>query len=301
MRWSLATVALLPRGATAHANQQERRRIFDWAASTGFQGIEVSPQWLDIAHFSDAELLEVRDEAAASGLAISGLNINRILRRGTASLGQRPRVVRGSPDPALQSLLERAIDVAAILSASLVTLSFSLPLDGCTRQLLRGCDLPHAERDENAAFIRTLAARARPHGIQLSLELHDDGLLDTPELCLDMLERVAAENVGLNPDLGNLVRSYPNSDWRTALKSLASRTNNWHVKNYRGSQPSPIWDGQIDYAEAMQIMRAAGYTGWVSIESYFGDVFDLQAKSLAWLKRLVSHDAPTPQKQGSPA
>jgi len=161
--------------------------------------------------------------------------------------------------------------------------------------------VPQAERDQNVDFIQGLSERARSRGIQLSLELHDDGLLDTPELCLDMLKRVASENVGLNPDLGNLIRSYPDSDWRTALNSLAPRANNWHVKNYRGGQPSPIWDGQIDYAEAFQIMRAAGYTGWVSIESYFGDVLDLQAKSLAWLKRIVSDSTSTPERQGSPA
>jgi sugar phosphate isomerase/epimerase len=288
MRWSLATVALVRRGATAHSDRQQRHRIFEWAAATGFQAVEISPQWLDIEHLSDAELRAVRDEAAATGLIISGLNINRVLRRDGALVGNKPQ-------------LERAIDVAAILSAPLITLSFSLPLDGISRPLLRGCDLPSAERDKNAHLIKALAERARPNGIQLSLELHDDGLLDTPELCLDMLQRVAAENVGLNPDLGNLVRSYPDSDWRNALKSLAPRANNWHVKNYRGSQPSPIWDGQIDYVDAFQIMRTAGYTGWVSIESYFGDVLDLQAKSLAWLKRLASDNSSAPEKKGSPA
>jgi len=90
MRWSLATVALVPRGATAHADEQEQRRIFEWASAAGFQGVEISPQWLDIARFSEAELRGVRDRAAARGLAISGLNINRVLRRGA--------VVRGSPD-----------------------------------------------------------------------------------------------------------------------------------------------------------------------------------------------------------
>jgi len=285
MRWSLATVALAPRGATAHANRLERLRILEWAATTGFEGIEISPQWLDITHLSNTELREFREDAAASGLAISGLNVNRILHPDAASVGSK-------------LLLEHAIHVAAILSAPLVTLSFSSPLGDPSRPFLHGCDVPQAERDQNADLIRDLAARALPHGFQLSLELHDDGLLDTADLCLDMLQRVASENVGLNPDLGNLVRSCPDSDWRTTLKSLAPRANNWHVKNYRGSQPSPIWDGRIDYAEAFHIMRAAGYTGWVSIESYFGDVLDLQAKSLAWLKRLAS-DASTLERQGS--
>jgi hypothetical protein len=34
-------------------------------------------------------------------------------------------------------------------------------------------------------------------------------------------------------------------------------------------------------------MKAAGYQSWVSIESYFGDVLDLQQRSLAYLKQIT--------------
>lgn len=130
-----------------------------------------------------------------------------------------------------------------------------------------------------------LAARS---GIELSLELHDDGLLDTAELCLEMLRRVRLTNVGVNPDLGNLVRSSEApANWRLALEALAPHANNWHVKNYRGGKPAPLWDGDIDYARAVKIMRAAGYNRWVSIESYFGDVLDLQTRSLHYLQQIA--------------
>ncbi len=276
-------MALVPRGSTAHADQVQRRCIFEWAAAAGFQGVEISPQWLNLAELTGSELTEVRNQASACGLVISGLNFNRILRRNTASLSQ-------------PSLPHRALDVAAILAAEVVTLSLSLPLAGPVRPVFQGRDVPPAEREQHANGIRALAAQAKARGLRLSLELHDDGLLDTPDLCLEMLQSVAAENVGLNPDLGNLVRGGPNADWRAALLSLAPFANNWHVKNYRDGQPSPLWDGQIDYALAIQIMRAAGYTGWVSIESYFGDVLDLQAKSLAYLKQLVISNTSAPQR-----
>ena len=66
------------------------------------------------------------------------------------------------------------------------------------------------------------------------------------------------------------------------------RANNWHVKNYRHREPAPVWDGDIDYDSALAVMVAAGYRGWVGIESYFGDVLDLQARSLRYLKDLVA-------------
>jgi sugar phosphate isomerase/epimerase len=276
MRWSLATIVLVPRGQTAHATAEDRQLAFAWAAQTGFTGVEISPHWLDISRLSDADLMAVGREAAAAGLVISGVNINRCI------------LTRSERAPAHLALLERAIDAASFWHAPLVTLSLSLPLDKTPRPILRGHDVSEAEREQTAALLRKLAQRAATGGVALSLELHDDGLLDTSELCLDMLRRVAAPNVGFNPDLGNLIRSSASADWRSALQLLAPHTNNWHVKNYRAGEPAPLWDGHIDYTQALPIMQAAGYQGWVSIESYFGDVHSLQERSLAYLKQLIS-------------
>jgi sugar phosphate isomerase/epimerase len=276
MRWSLATIVLVPRGQTAHTAKEDRHRAFAWAAQTGFTGVEISPHWLNIGHLSNADLTAVGREAAAAGLVISGVNINRCI------------LTRSERAPAHLASLERAIDAASLWQAPLVTLSLSLPLDKTPRPIFRGHEVSDAERDQTAALLRTLAHRAGNGGVRLSLELHDDGLLDTPELCLDMLRRVAAPTVGVNPDLGNLIRGNDAADWRSALQLLAPHTNNWHVKNYRADEPAPLWDGDIDYTQALPIIQAAGYQGWVSIESYFGNVLDLQERSLAYLKRLLS-------------
>jgi sugar phosphate isomerase/epimerase len=153
--------------------------------------------------------------------------------------------------------------------------------------VLYGRDMADDERERAAGVVRDLAAAAAESGSEISLELHDDGMLDSAEFCLDMVRRVAAKNVGVNPDLGNLIRGGASPGaWREALTKLAPCTNNWHVKNYKNTQPAPIWDGEIDYAQAMSIMRSAGYRGWVSIESYFGDVLDLQRRSLQYLREL---------------
>src|SRR5262245_54689307 len=259
MRWSLATIALVPRGETRRADRDERRRVFRWGREAGFAGIEISPHWLDFVGLNDAELREVRQDAAAEGLVVSGVNVNRCI------------VVRSGRSDAHFNLLRRAIEAADCLGAPVVTISQSLPLAGASRPPVRGTDFSELERTEAADRISHLAHFASQRGVFLSLELHDDGLLDTAGKCLDMLRRVNAANLGVNPDLGNLIRSEHDADWKTSLERLAPRANNWHVKNYRAGESAPVWDGQIDYREAFRIMREAGYNGWVSIESYFGD------------------------------
>jgi sugar phosphate isomerase/epimerase len=66
---------------------------------------------------------------------------------------------------------------------------------------------------------------------------------------------------------------------------LAPRTVCWHIKNYRDGRPVPVWDGDIDYHWAFTIMHGVGYDGWVSIESYRGDL-ESQEHDLQYLKRL---------------
>jgi sugar phosphate isomerase/epimerase len=289
MRWSLATIVLVPRGCAAHAGRSQRQRVFAWAAEQGFEGIEISPHWLEMLRLDDAELRQVADDAAAAGVKISGINVNRcILTQGDAA-GDNLNLVR------------RAIEVAPMLAAPILTLSLSLPLGGPPRPIYQGRDTPQAERDECARLLRQLAEQAAAGKVSLSLELHDDGLLDTADLCLDMLQQVSAANVGVNPDLGNLVRSDRAADWQAALRMMAPHANNWHVKNYRSGKPSAVWDGEIDYGQAFQIMHAAGYAGWVSIESYFADPLDLQIRSLAYLRGLDSACKTMPAPRGSAA
>ncbi len=275
MQWSLATVALIPRGAIAHADASEQLRVVTWARQAGFRGIEVSPQWLNIDDAAPSELKRFRLTVEKAGLVVSGINVNRCL------------FTRGPQAEESLARMHRAIDLAEYLGTKLVTFSLSQPLGG-QRPPLRGSDVPVEEYGRAAATLTEVAVKAAEAGIEISLELHDDGLLDTPERCLEVLQQVDSGNVGVNPDLGNFVRSTsPSADWKTALRMLAPRANNWHVKNYRGIEPVALWDGDIDYDQAFSIMRSANYDGWVSIESYFGDAFDLQQRSLLYLQRLA--------------
>jgi sugar phosphate isomerase/epimerase len=270
---------LAPRGGrAAPPDAAGRARVLRWAADAGFAGVEVNPRWYDVLGLTGAGLRAFAAEVAAAELVVSGLNLNRgILTR--------------TPDAARHlAEAERAVEVAAALGGPLVNLSLAMPTPpGPGRPPLRGCDVPDAEHERAAELVDGLAAKAEQAGVTIALDLHDDGLLDTQELCLRLLRRVGRPNVGVNPDVGNVCRGPgPVPDWRGAFERLAPLARNWHVKNYRDFRPAPLWDGVIDYAAALAVMRRAGYRGWVSIESYFGDVLDQQRRGLDYLKRLAS-------------
>lgn len=278
MKWSLASIVLVPRGRWGpFPSREERRAVLRWARKAGFAGIELSPRWLDFHAMAAAELDGFREEVASAGLVVSGLCINRCILTRTATAAEHLR------------RLERGVEVAARLGAPTLTFSLSMPmLPGPDRPPLLGREVPEEEYARSAGLVKRLAEEAHRRGVGLCVELHDDGLLDTPEACLDFLDRVGDPTLGVNPDLGNICRGPgPLPDWEAALRVLAPRATCWHVKNYRRGEPSPVWEGDIDYRRALALMREAGFRGWVGIESYYGDVRDLQVKSLRFLEGLA--------------
>jgi sugar phosphate isomerase/epimerase len=279
MRWSFATIVLVPRGRPViPPSPAERRDTFVVAQGLGFGGIELTDEWLDFPALDAASLQAIRGEITDAGLRVSGLNL--------------PRCLLSSERPASLDWdrMERALSVAASLGAEVVNFSLSQPVSGrrgASPQPMTGADSAPEERERAAELVGQLARRAESAGTVLAVELHDDGLLDTPELCLQLLGSVGQPNLGVNPDVGNLCRGPgPLPDWRGALRLLAPHARNWHLKNYRRGQPVPLQEGDIDFIEGWKIMKSCGYDGWVSVESRFGDVLAEQRSALQFLRAL---------------
>jgi len=167
-------------------------------------------------------------------------------------------------------------------------------------KLARDRDYSDADFAECAAKIARLAGVAARDEIQLTIELHDDGLTDTSAAVLRLHGLVNRPNVGVNPDLQNLYRvPYPSEDWRAALLALAPHVNYWHVKSNTKvyhldegrtySLRAPLRDGDIDHRWALTKLAKVGYDGWIVVESGGGDSDSLvtAAADLAYLKDLV--------------
>ena len=78
MRWSFATIVLVPRGEWGPVSDAAARsRVFRAAAAAGFEGVELNPRWYDFLPLADAEMRQLSREVAEAGLCASGLNVSR--------------------------------------------------------------------------------------------------------------------------------------------------------------------------------------------------------------------------------
>ncbi len=205
----------------------------------------------------------------------------------------------------------RCLDVATALGAEIFDISVNVPLPTqrdphttATRPIFRGEYAPRDLFEEAARRLKPVAQSCARAGMQLSLELHDDGLQDTADDCLKLLELIDEPNVGVNPDLGNWARvPYEHLDtWRDQVVKLAARTNYWEVKNYQsvylaGERRFYSWstlldEGMIDFREAATILWRAGFRGWVCNEGGVGDYVRSQLHFIEYLRWILDEWIP---------
>jgi sugar phosphate isomerase/epimerase len=135
-------------------------------------------------------------------------------------------------------------------------------------------------------------------GVEVSLEMYEDTFLGTADNCLRMVDAIDLPNVGLNPDIGNIVRLHrPVEDWRDILAKTLPRANYWHVKNYFRDHdpatgayftvPAPLELGVIDYRRAVEMALAAGFSGPICTEHYGGDGLGVSATNHRYLRQLL--------------
>ena len=279
---------------------EERAPLFTWARRAGFDGVDVADSWMNWYAMSDDQLREMRDQLDALGLACCALNPYRCL------------VVRHPDAQKNEEKLYRSLEVAKIWGARLLNLALSVPFpavwsdaDRAERQnqLMRGEDFTDEEFAETAAKVRKLADQANEWEIELSIELHDDGITDRSDHVMRLHKLVDRPNVGVNPDLQNLWRvPYKTESWQTAVLNMAPATNFWHVKSntrryvpetgrYQSGRAS-LRDGDIDYRWALTKIAGAGFDGWLSVESGGADPLYTAEGDLHYLRDLIDNWLP---------
>jgi sugar phosphate isomerase/epimerase len=269
LAFSLGLAAPLKEGPGRPPRRLETR-VLDWTAGQGFDGVDVADTWTPFYDLAESELLALRGAVESRGLRILALNCFRKTLPG--------------PD---EAALARVAPAAAVLCVRVATVALFPP---------RG-QPPETAWDE---AVRAVAGLVRDGGgaVDWSIELHDGGYTATADACLRFVEQVGHEAVGVNPDLGNWLRSAAPTaaaGWRGQLRALASRANAWHVKNYRslptgGTLPAALPDGDIDYRWSLDVMREAGFAGPVVLEgARVGDALAAAARGRAYLADLAQH------------
>lgn len=305
MRFSLATTIVsgwnYPNPLFSYVpTLEERRPLLAWARANGFEGIDLADTWMAWYDLSAGALREFRDQVRDAGLTVSGLNPYRCI------------LVRHESAARNYEKLLRSLEVCQALDCGVLNLALSIPFPAVwseperaerQRNLARARDFSEAEYAEAAEKIVRLADLALRSGIQLTIELHDDGLTDTSDGVLRIHRLVNRSNVGVNPDLQNGYRvPYPTENYRQALIALAPYTNYWHVKSCSKvyhlderrsySLPASLRDGEIDHRWALTQLSRAGYDGWIVIESGGGDSLITAAADRAYLADLIENWLP---------
>jgi sugar phosphate isomerase/epimerase len=257
----------------------------------GFDAVDLVDSWLAPGDLSAAEIRELAAVLGDSGLQLAGISV---VRRSVID----PRDGAANLDYTL-----RALDAAAALGAPLVSIGFHRPLT--PEQRVASFWLVDPPRDDRsdaswalaAERVARVVARAEELGIGVALELHEGTLLDSAAGALRVIDMVGAPSLGVNPDLGNLVRvpAPLGESWEETLRAALPRTTYWHVKNYARVErpglvvtiPSELDAGAIDYRRALGLALDAGYSGPVCIEHYEGDALGAIARGRAYVEQVV--------------
>lgn len=271
----------------------EWRRLLQPVVDEGFSHLELSTAWLPLGDLDRARLTALGDVLDDAGLTVPGVGV---VRRSVI----HPE--RGERNLAFS---HRTIDAAATLGADIVCLGLHDTLTPEQRRALWFWTVPGdrapadpAVRDLAVRRFRELGDHAADVGVELSLELYEDTYLGSADEAIRFLDDIGHETVGLNPDIGNLIRQQrPVDTWEYLVSATAPRTNYWHIKNYARledpatgtvlTHPTSLELGIVNYRAAVRYAIAHGFRGAFVVEHYGGDGLSVGATNAAYLRRIL--------------
>lgn len=291
-----ATTALLHDSAAVPRLADPR----DWGGQLGILGdlgfryVDLSDFWIPLGSLDREDLARLRSALVSAGLTPIGVSCVGVELADPAAHSR-------SMDWAATTMSN-----AALLGVPHVSLGLHPHAAGPSLPGLRPgwVDLqapPQFSDDQYravAAGLGQLADEAARLSLTLSLEMHDRTMLNNSASSIRLLDAVARPNVGINLDLGNLVRPpWPLEEtWFETLERLVTRMNYWHVKNglrieLPGGRAASVFSsldgGTIDYRTAILCAQDAGYEGPLVVEHSGGDPLHFASRALTYLRALV--------------
>lgn len=258
----------------------------------GFDHIDPTDAWVPLAALSDDRVEEFRTVLRDEGLAISSISMTRNsvvdVENGTQNLADAHRL----------------IDLAPSFGATIVNTGFMQAITPEQSSqiwfwLVDGHVDDPALRDLAVERIRELGDHARTNGIELSLEMYEDTYVGTPDEAVRFIQDVDHDAVGLNPDLGNLIRLHrPVPHFSEMFAKVLPHSNFWHIKNYSrdydpatgaySSAPLPLKYGYINYRQMIRLALELGYTGPFCCEHYGSDSLGVCAENREYIQQVLS-------------
>lgn len=272
------------------------REVMGEVAHAGFRHVDLTDCWVRPGDLSDAHLDALAE--AISSAKLSAVSISAIRRS----------VVDEAHGEANLAYSHRTLDAAARLGVGVVSFGLHQALTPEQRSLLWFWRRP-GHRDSDDPAVRALAVRrfqelgdhAAQLGLLVSLEMYEHTYLGSGASAARLIEDIDRPNVGLNPDIGNLIRlPEPIESWRDILTATLPYTNYWHVKNYARDEdpvtgaivalPTYMELGLINYREAFKQAIAHGFQGAICVEHYGGDGLSVSATNRDYVRRILPRD-----------
>lgn len=258
----------------------------------GVDQIDPTDAWLPLAKLSDERVEEFRRVLDGEGLTLSSISMTR---------NSVVDVENGE-----QNLADalRFIELAPSFGVTVVNTGFMQALTEKQSRaiwfwLADGHVDDPALRDLAIERVRTLGDAAKAQGIEVSLEMYEDTYVGTADEAVAFLRDVDHEAVGLNPDLGNLVRLHREVEpWQDMFEKVLPHSNFWHIKNYTrdldpvtgaySSAPMPLKYGYINYRQVIRRALDLGYTGPFCCEHYGSDSLGVIAENVHYIRQVLS-------------
>ncbi|MGZ8761185.1 MAG: sugar phosphate isomerase/epimerase family protein [Aeromicrobium sp.] len=165
------------------------------------------------------------------------------------------------------AITKRAIDLAAKIGARTVAAYIAGYYNPPTYKLMSRREATDAIVD----MIRECAEYAGERGLTFSIEPHQETFINTPAATLEVIDRVALENVRVTLDFGGVeLGMKPFMSVADAFKSFAGVLNHVHAKDITGvtGRWNMCWfgGGLVDFAAYAKALRDIGYSDYVCVE-----------------------------------
>ena len=272
-----------------------RSKYLKLVKSFGFDGVEIPATTDEVT--DERGIQELAEELRAAGLPAVCIRAGGPVAHPTAGPDARERI-------------ERAVRFAGLIGADVVNTSCVTPAThpggpGDGRQgerVSQGASRTASQHDfeRTADHFRRFGTMAAELGVNMSVEVHQGSIADNSAATLHLLDLIGLDNVGANPDLGNIYWHYeePEETSEAAIVALAPRAKYWHCKNLRRIhipdlqrafyQRVPLPDGDIDYRFAIAAMVDAGYQGYLAVEgAREGDQLTADRRSAEYVRRVL--------------
>ncbi|MDZ8200211.1 sugar phosphate isomerase/epimerase family protein [Microbacterium sp. SSW1-59] len=286
--------ALTAGGASVHdAPAETWDGMFAQLADLGFSAVELADNFIRPADLEPSRRDELQAIARAHGVRLLSVHV------------QRKSVIEPGRGEQNLAYAHRTIDAAAELGLAVFSTGLHQPFTAAQQAALwfwtaQGPVDP-ADADTRrlaVSRLRELGRHAADAGLPMSLEMYEDTYFGTAESAVSMIEDIGLANVGLNPDIANLIRLHrPIEDWRELHAKTLPYANYWHVKNYARdeaadgtwftSTPTTLELGLINYREVVAQAIDLGFRGAFLLEQYGGDSLGICATNQDYLRSLL--------------